>query len=42
MRREFLWEMGGGFAGIALASLLNQDGLGLSVSNGADKVTAND
>lgn len=26
-RREFVWEMGGGFAGIALASLLKQDRL---------------
>ena len=25
-RREFLWEMGGGFAGLALASLLERDG----------------
>ena len=26
-RREFLWEMGGGFAGVALAGLLSRDGL---------------
>ena len=25
-RREFVWEMGGGFAGVALASLLAGDG----------------
>src|SRR5262245_27322989 len=25
-RREFIWEMGGGFAGLALASLLGADG----------------
>ena len=25
-RREFVWEMGGGFAGLALASLLEEDG----------------
>ncbi|MCC2673003.1 MAG: hypothetical protein K0Q72_5475, partial [Armatimonadetes bacterium] len=25
-RREFLWEMGGGFAGLALTSLLDGDG----------------
>ena len=25
-RREFVWQMGGGFAGLALASLLEQDG----------------
>src|ERR1700682_819376 len=25
-RREFVWEMGGGFAGLALASLLAGDG----------------
>ena len=27
-RRRFLWEMGGGFAGLALASLLEQEGFG--------------
>ncbi len=26
-RRQFLWQLGGGLGGIALASLLNQDGL---------------
>src|SRR5437764_816061 len=25
-RREFVWQMGGGFAGLALASLLTEDG----------------
>src|SRR5436309_11409698 len=25
-RREFVWQMGGGFAGLALASLLDADG----------------
>ena len=26
-RREFLWEAGGGFGGVALASMLTSDGL---------------
>ena len=26
-RREFLWEAGGGFAGLALIDLLSRDGL---------------
>ena len=34
-RREFVWEMGGGFAGLALASLLNGDGFGERVVNAA-------
>ena len=25
-RREFLWQMGAGFAGVALTALLDQDG----------------
>ena len=25
-RREFVWQMGGGFAGLALSSLLDSDG----------------
>ena len=35
-RREFVWEAGGGFGGLALASLLNEDGFA-SKSNGAEK-----
>ena len=31
-RRQFLWEMGGGFAGMALASLLDQDGFGRALA----------
>jgi len=31
-RREFVWEMGGGFAGTALAGLLATDGFGLRVA----------
>ena len=26
-RREFIWQMGGGFAGLALTSLLDRDGI---------------
>src|SRR6516164_2441743 len=33
-RREFLWEMGGGFAGTALAGLLALDGLSPRVRAG--------
>src|SRR5262249_55623733 len=33
-RREFLWEMGGGFAGTALAGLLALDGFSLPVKGG--------
>src|SRR5437588_8237648 len=36
-RREFLWQMGAGFAGLALTSLLDQDGFfakhGLAADN---------
>ena len=35
-RREFVWEMGGGFAGLALTSLLATDGF----TFGAEKATA--
>ena len=41
MRREFLWEMGGGFAGLALASLLQQDGLSLNRCQAGEKVVPN-
>lgn len=34
-RREFVWEMGAGFAGLALADLLHQDGFSAQVQ-GAD------
>jgi hypothetical protein len=33
-RREFLWRMGGGLGGIALASLFNQDGLRAASNSG--------
>jgi hypothetical protein len=39
-RREFVWEMGGGFAGLALASLLSADGFfarHAAASPGAEK-----
>src|SRR5436309_1172080 len=39
-RREFLWQMGAGFAGLALTSLLDQDGFfarhGLAAENAAN------
>src|SRR5690349_4642054 len=34
-RREFLWEAGGGFAGLALLSLLDTDGFFSRVASGA-------
>ena len=37
-RREFLWEMGAGFAGLALTSMLDSDGFfarhGMAVQEG--------
>lgn len=38
-RREFLWQAGGGFAGVALAGLLGNDGFMNSQSVAADGVT---
>jgi hypothetical protein len=35
-RREFLWEMGAGFAGVALAGLLDADGFFGSRARGSD------
>ena len=35
-RREFIWEMGGGFAGLALGSLLEGDGFFEKHLNGAE------
>ncbi len=32
-RRELVWEMGGGFAGLALAGLLTEDGIGSKSAN---------
>ena len=35
-RREFVWQMGGGFAGLALSSLLSQDGFSFSGATAAE------
>src|SRR4051812_14943920 len=35
-RREFLWQTGAGFAGVALAGLLQQDGFFGSVAQAAE------
>src|SRR5687767_3049800 len=35
-RREFLWEVGGGFAGLALVDLLSRDGFFASRANAAE------
>ncbi|TWU06574.1 hypothetical protein CA54_49710 [Symmachiella macrocystis] len=41
-RREFVWEMGGGFAGLALANLLSVDGFSPNRARAAEAVpTAN-
>ncbi|WP_339910718.1 DUF1501 domain-containing protein [Symmachiella dynata] len=41
-RREFVWEMGGGFAGLALANLLSSDGFSPNRARAAEAVpTAN-
>ncbi|MCA9120496.1 MAG: DUF1501 domain-containing protein [Planctomycetaceae bacterium] len=37
-RREFMWEMGAGFAGVALASLLTRDGFFQSISRAGELV----
>jgi hypothetical protein len=39
-RREFLWEVGGGFAGLALIDLLSRDGFFASPAQAADAGTA--
>ncbi len=36
-RREFVWQMGGGFAGTALAALLSDDGFFSRVGHGAER-----
>jgi hypothetical protein len=38
-RREFLWEVGGGFAGLALIDLLTRDGFFAGKSGAAEKAT---
>src|SRR5437879_2049143 len=38
-RREFLWEVGGGFAGLALIDLLSRDGF-FAQAHGADQPSA--
>jgi len=38
-RREFLWESGGGFTGLALAGMLGQDGFLRNQSHAADGLT---
>lgn len=40
-RREYLWEMGGGFAGVALASLLSQEGLGPRCTQAGERIVPN-
>jgi len=40
-RRQFLWEMGAGFAGLALASLLDGDGFFGSPANAAEATPRN-
>src|SRR6266568_1760414 len=35
-RREFLWEVGGGFAGLALIDLLSRDGFFAGRAEGGD------
>src|SRR5438128_7126918 len=35
-RREFLWEVGGGFAGLALIDLLSRDGFFANQASAAD------
>src|SRR5262249_20133974 len=36
-RREFLWEVGGGFAGLALVDLLSRDGFFANCAGAAEK-----
>lgn len=38
-RREMLWQMGGGFAGVALAGMLSRDGFSGSRLSGAERVS---
>ncbi len=40
VRREALWQMGGGFAGVALAALLEQDGFFTKHLRAAEPTTA--
>src|SRR5262245_30824164 len=40
-RREFLWQMGGGFAGLALTALLDQDNFFARHAYGNDIAAAN-
>ena len=40
-RREFLWEVGGGFAGLALIDLLSRDGFFQKKTFGAESTVAN-
>src|SRR5438132_5366410 len=39
-RREFLWQVGGGFAGLALLDLLAREGFGQSPAGAAERNTA--
>ncbi len=41
-RREFLWEAGGGFTGLALTALLSQDGFFNSTAQAAESVPQSD
>ena len=38
-RREFLWQTGGGFTGVALASMLGNDGFLANQSVAADGIS---
>src|SRR6516165_3134075 len=40
-RREFLWEAGGGFAGLALTALLSEDGFFARTAGGAEGYAEN-
>ncbi len=42
VRREFLWEMGAGFTGIALAAMLQQDGFFVRHAGAGESVPASD
>ena len=39
-RREFLWQVGGGFAGLALVDLLGRDGFFAAAARGDDAAAA--
>ncbi len=39
VRREALWQMGGGFAGVALAAMLDQDGFFQQTASAASPPT---